>query len=69
MVCGYHYIPYKFFTKLTTIALVQDMVTCLNMIPLKNGISSDLSPESIILGSSNPDHNRLKITFGSYAHV
>ena len=54
---------------LMTISLVQDMVTCLNMIPSKNGISSDLSPAEIILGSPNPDYNRLKITLGSYTQV
>ena len=45
------------------------MITCLNMLPSKNGISSDLSPASIILGSPNPDYNKLRITFGAYAQV
>ena len=39
------------------------------MFPSKNGISSDLSPAAIILGSPNPDYNKLKITFGAYAQV
>ena len=33
-----------------TRSLVQDTITCLNMFPYKNGISSDLSPAAIILG-------------------
>ena len=45
------------------------MVTCLNMFPYKNVIASNLSPEVIILGFSNPDYNELKITFGSYSLV
>ena len=45
------------------------MCTCLNMLPSKNGISSDLIPAAIVLGSPNPDHNKLKITFGAYAQV
>ena len=45
------------------------MFTCLNIFPSKNGISSDLLSEAIILGSPNPDYNKLKITFGSYAQV
>ena len=45
------------------------MITCLNMLPSKNGISSNLSPAAIILGSPNPDYNKLKITFGAYAQV
>ena len=45
------------------------MITYLNIFPSKNGISSNLSPEAIILGSPNPDYNKLKITFGEYAQV
>ena len=45
------------------------MITCLNMFPSQNGISSNLSPASIILGSPNPDYNKLKIKFGAYAQV
>ena len=45
------------------------MITCLNMFPYRNGISSKLSLAAIILGSPNPDYNKLKITFGAYAQV
>ena len=45
------------------------MITCLNMFPSKNGISSNLIPEAIILWSPIPDYNKLKITFGAYAPV
>ena len=45
------------------------MVTFLNMLPSNNGISSDLSPASIILGYPNPDYNNLRITFGVYSQV
>ena len=45
------------------------MITCLNMFPSKNGISSELIPAAIILGSPNPKYNKLKITFGAYAQV
>ena len=56
-------------TKLMKISLVQDMVTCLKCLSSKNGISSDHSPEAIILGSFNPDYNKKSITFGAYAKV
>ena len=49
--------------------MVQDMITCLNIFPSKNGISSDLIPAAIILGSPNPYYNKLKFTFGAYAQV
>ena len=45
------------------------MITCLNVFQSKNGISIDLSPAAIILGSRNPDYNKLKIIFGAYAQV
>ena len=45
------------------------MITCLNMFTSNNGISSDLRPQEIILGSLNPDYNKLRITFGAYAQV
>ena len=64
-----HFISHKKFTKLMTRSLVQDMITCLNIFPSKNGISSDLSPAAIILGSPNPDYNKLKIKFGAYVQV
>ena len=49
--------------------MVQDMITCLIVFPSKNGISSNLIPAAIILGSPNQDYNKLKITFGAYAQV
>ena len=45
------------------------MITCLNMLPSKNGIPSKLRPEVITLGSPNPYYNKLRITFGAYAQV
>ena len=45
------------------------MVTCLKVFPSKSGISSDLIPKEIILGSPNTDYNKLKITFGAYTKV
>ena len=65
--CGCHSIPYKKFTKLMAGSLVQDIKTCLNMFLSKNGKSRNLGPAAIILGSPNPDYNKLKITFGSYS--
>ena len=45
------------------------MITCLNMFPSKNGISRNLSPVAIILGSLIPYYNKLNIKFGAYAQV
>ena len=69
MRCGCHSIPYNKFKKLMTISLVQYIITCLNMFPSKNGISSDLSPAAIVLGYLNTDYNKLNFSFGAYAQV
>ena len=61
--------PYKKLTKLMTKLLVQDMITCLNMFPSKNGISNDLSLAAIILGSANPYYPNIRIPFGAYAQL
>ena len=45
------------------------MVNCLNILPSKNVISNYLSPAAIILGSPNPDYNKLIIMLGSYTQV
>ena len=50
-------------------SLLQYMVTCLNMLPSKNGIPSDLIPAEIILESPNTDYKKLKTIFGAYAKV
>ena len=55
------------FNELMKVSLVQEMVTFLNILLSKNGISSELSPASIILGSPNTDYYKFRITIGSYA--
>ena len=45
------------------------MITCLNMFPSKNLISSNLIPAAIILGSPNTYYNKPNITFGAYVQV
>ena len=69
MRCGFHYMTYRNFTALITRSLVQDMLTCLNLFPSKNGVSSDLVRVAILRGSPNPYYNKLKITFGAYVHI
>ena len=62
---GCHSIPDKKSLKSMTIYLLQDMITCLNISPSKNRISSDLSQSAIVIGSPNTDYNKLKVTFGN----
>ena len=42
------------------------MITFLNVFPYQNGISSDLIPVAIILGSRNSYYNKLRIPFRAY---
>jgi len=46
--------------------LMMHVVHCLNFIPWKYGVSNELSPETIMNASPPPNHNKLKIEFGSY---
>ena len=41
----------------------------LNSFPSTVGVSNDLSPANIVLGTSNLDANNFKIDFGTYAIV
>ena len=45
------------------------VVHYLNIFPWKYGVSTELSPETIMTGFLPPDYNKLKIEFGSYAKV
>jgi hypothetical protein len=64
-----HTVPYKKYTKLMTIALVESAIYWLNSFPSDNGVSDTLSPANIVLGRPNIDFNHNKIVFGSYALV
>ena len=49
--------------------LMMHDVHYLNIFPLKYGVSTELSPETIMTGFPPPDYNKLKIEFGSDAQV
>ena len=41
----------------------------LNAFPNMEGISSDLSPDAIVLGTPKLDYNNIKLSFGSYVNL
>jgi hypothetical protein len=41
----------------------------LNNLPWEKGISSNMSPLSIVTGLPPPDYNDMKLEFGSYVQV
>ena len=45
-------------------------ITNLNSVPAENGVSSEISPLTIVVGRPSPDYNTLtSIPFGSYVQV
>ena len=62
-------LPYRRITILMVRSLIEAITEVLNAFPSKNGISSTLSPSTIIEGKPKFDFSRAMITFGSYAMV
>ena len=67
--CMCHSVPYKRYTKLMTVSLIESVIYWLNHFPSKNGVSQSLSPANIVIDRPKPNFNHKKITFGSYAMV
>jgi hypothetical protein len=64
-----HGMPYKRLPQLMITHMVADTVRCLNQFPWTNGISSTLSPASIVTGLGNPDYNQMRLEFGAYVQL
>ncbi|KAI2502776.1 Reverse transcriptase (RNA-dependent DNA polymerase) [Fragilaria crotonensis] len=64
-----HGLPFKRLPKLMIVHMVADAVRCLNMFPADNGVSSSLSPLSIVTGVPPPDYASLRLEFGSYVQL
>ena len=64
-----HGLPFTRLPILFVQHLMMHVVHYLNIFPWKYGVSTELSPETIMTGFPAPDYNELKIEFGSYAQV
>ena len=62
-------IPCKRITILMDRSLIEAITEVLNAFPSKNGISSTLSPVTIVEGKPKFDFSRAMIPFGSYTLV
>ena len=62
-------LPYRRITILMVRSLIEAITEVLNAFPSKTGISSTLSPATIVEGKPKPDLSKEMITFGSYALV
>ena len=67
--CFCHGLPFRYLPTPMLVAMLEYVVTCLNLFPAKRGVSTVLSPASIVLGSLKLDCNLLKVSFGAYAQV
>lgn len=64
-----HAIPFQQLLKILIRELVYNAAKGLNQFPATDGSSERLSPLAIMTGRLNPNHNDLKLEFGSYAQV
>jgi hypothetical protein len=64
-----HGLPYKRIPCIMVKSIVKHSVTCLNQLPADNGISTTMSPHTIMTGKRNPEYNDLKIELGTYVQV
>ena len=64
-----HGLPFKRLPKLLLIHMVTDCTRCLNQFPRKHGISSTLSPTTIVTGAAGPDYAAMRLEFGTYAQI
>jgi Reverse transcriptase (RNA-dependent DNA polymerase) len=64
-----HGLPYKRLPKLMVREIVKHSVTCLNQLPADDGVSTALSPNTILTGRPNPDFNHLRLEFGLYVQI
>jgi len=62
-------LPYKFYPKLMLSHLVSHIVKLINMFPAQNGLSSTLSPHTIISGAPTPLYKDFNLEFGAYVQA
>jgi hypothetical protein len=67
--CTIHGLPYKQYTKLMIIDLVNTCTQSLNQTPALNRISNRISPLTLVTGKGNINYNNLKLAFRSYVLV
>ena len=66
---GVHGLPFKRLPKIIVRHMVTNATRCLNQFPRKKGISSTMSPATIVTGVGTPDYHRMKLEFGAYVQV
>ena len=69
--CQYvcHLVPFKIFTKLVVICLVEVVIHWVHSFPSETGASKTMLQATIVEGKPKPDFNNNMIAFGAYALV
>ena len=62
-------VPFRRIPKIMTRSLVTLRTRNLNQFPSENGMSSSLSPLTIVTGEPKPDTRKFNLDFGSYVEV
>jgi hypothetical protein len=64
-----HGLPYHRLPRVLVQELVLMAVRTINMLPHSDGLSSTMSPTTIVMGMPKPDYNTMQLEFGSYVQV
>ncbi len=64
-----HGLPFRRLPKIMITHMVMDSVRCLNQFPSANGISTTMSPSTIVTGIATPDYNAMRVELGTYVQV
>jgi hypothetical protein len=67
--CTVHSMPYKHLPNMMMKHIILDGMSWLNALESKNGISTTMSPSSIVLGTPSPDCKHLKLRTGAYVQL
>ena len=65
----YHGLPYNYYPKIMLCSLVYFVVQLRTVFPPVDGISTTMSPTSIVTGLLTPDAAHFSLEFGEYVHV
>jgi hypothetical protein len=64
-----HGLPFRRLPKIMISHMVSDAVRSLNQFPRATGISSTMSPSTIVTGAPTPDYTVMRLEFGTYVQV
>ena len=68
--CTIHDLPFKNYPRVLVTGCVNYNLKCLNNLPADDGVSSTMSPNTLVTGAQSLDYSKLvKLHFGDYVQV